>query len=85
MNNWDTIKEAKQSWQSAGYDYEKKKWLDRPVFTVKYKWSNRFEVLPIREAVKLIGTIFPLTQDLEEWLKNGKYSWVLEQPNNQKI
>lgn len=75
----DNIKAAKQQWSSSTYDYIKKEWRFRPIFYVKYGWSNRFEVLPVREAVKLIGTWFPITDDLKEWLEGGKYKWVLDE------
>ena len=79
---WEDLKEAKQDWKSVRYDSEKKKWIYRPVFYVKFKWSNRFERISIKEAMNLVPDIFRLSDQLKEWIENSKYYHLLEK--NQK-
>lgn len=79
INTWDNIRSAKQDWQMVKYDSKNKKWIQRPVFFIKYRWSNRYERISIKEAVNLIGDIFPLSEQLREWVGNSKYSHLLKQ------
>ena len=70
----DNIIAGKQDWQFVRYDHDKKKWITRPIFYVKYKWSKRYERLTIKDALPLIGSYFQITEDLKEWIKSSKYS-----------
>ncbi|WP_064967995.1 hypothetical protein [Tenacibaculum ovolyticum] len=79
---WEDLKEAKQDWKSVRYDYDTRTWIYRPVFYLKYKWSNRFERISIKEAMSLVGTIFNPSEQLREWIEKSKYSHVLDKIKN---
>ena len=72
LNTWENITASKQSWNHVRYCHKSRKWIMRPVFYVKYRGSKRFQRLPIKEAINLIGNIFPLTDDLKKWMETGK-------------
>ncbi len=79
---WEDLQEAKQDWQFVRYDSEKRKWIQRPVFYVKFNWSNRFERISIKNAMELIPEIFSPSDQLQEWIENSKYSHVLDNIKN---
>ncbi|WP_348655475.1 hypothetical protein [uncultured Roseivirga sp.] len=74
--DWDNVKETKQDWQFTKYCSKERKWLMRPVFSVKFKWSNRFERISITEAMENIfcaeHPIFSVSDDLRKWIATSK-------------
>ncbi len=70
----EKVMDGKQNWQLVRYDVKKKKWICRPVFFVRYRYEKKFVRISIKDALPLIGSFFPVTDDLKEWISTSKYT-----------